>query len=203
VVRPARGILSWGVVVALGLSSAPGPAAAQERPDADTGGVAAPEPPAPAPTWTFSAGIGQTYGGLGAAAEYYLADGRVSLGLGAGRIPDGAGFGVTGRAFFGPPRTRGWIEGSISLLGQETEGGLFGPVTDRRDFIGPGVSGGLRLMPASGLTLTLGGGAGYARGRTLPMIHLGAGWTTLKSPQRTSASGRTGPVGVGAWACSL
>jgi len=178
--RLACGTPSWLMFVALALLLLGLPAASQERPDAEAGGFVDPEPCPPAPHRTYSLGLGQTYGGVGGAIEFYLGDGRASLGFGAGRVVEGAGFGLTARGFFGPQRTRGWAEGSISLLAQELEGGIFGPVTERRNLIGPGVAGGLRLIPKAGLTFTLGAGAGRARGRTIPMVNLGVGWTTPK-----------------------
>jgi hypothetical protein len=178
--RPVHGIPPWIMFVSLGFLVPALPGSAQVGPEGSAEEAEEPEPGPPGLNWTFSAGLGQTYGGVGGALEFYLADARASLGLGAGRLPDGPGFGMTARVFFGSPRTRGWVETSVSLLNQETEGGFFGPVTEKRDLIGPGVAGGLRLMPTAGLTLTLGAGAGYAGGRTIPMINLGVGWSTLR-----------------------
>jgi hypothetical protein len=133
------------------------------------------------PAVTLTGGLGNTLGGLGAGAEYYLAGSRVSLSAGLGYWPSenlcdqgtlsGAG---AARGFVGR-RHRGFIELSYSLL--QITCFLSGGDIDR-DY-GPGVALGYRYTGADGLTFTAAGGVGDVPGQfgTEPIILLSLGYT--------------------------
>ena len=134
------------------------------------------------PVVTLIGGLGNVLGGLGAGAEYYVANGRVSLGAGLGYWPgaslcDQGTFSGAGalRAFLGGRRHRAVLEASYSLLQVSC---TFGSDEIDRHY-GPGISLGYRYTGSDGFTFTagVGVGEGAAEAGAEPIILLGLGYT--------------------------
>jgi len=133
------------------------------------------------PVVALTGGLGNVLGGLGAAAEYYLAGSRISLSAGLGYWPSenlcergtfsGAG---AARAFIGN-RHRGFVEASYSLL--QITCFIATDEIDRQ--YGPGLSAGYRYTGSDGFTFTAGVGVGDVPGEfgTEVMVLLGLGYT--------------------------
>ena len=133
------------------------------------------------PHVALTGGLGNVLGGLGAAAEYYLAGARLSASGGLGYWPGGScsegtfsGAGAL-RGFAGGRRHRAFLELSYSLLAISCP--VFGDETERH--YGPGVSLGYRYTGMDGFTFTAGAGIGDVPGDfgTEALILLALGYT--------------------------
>jgi hypothetical protein len=145
---------------------------------------AAPQAPPSQPSVSIHVGFGNHYGWLGTAGEAYLLRGRVSAFAGIGIMPRElfnnfpttlAGSG--GLRYYVPlsgSRHRGFADLSVSLLEVSRALVIGAPVS--HDY-GPGLSIGYSYVAGSGLTVTAGAGLGRANDGTLPVLHLGIGWT--------------------------
>jgi hypothetical protein len=136
------------------------------------------------PSLSIHVGFGNHYGWVGTAGEAYLLPGRLSAFAGIGVMPRelfndfpttvaGAG----GLRYYVPlrdSRHRAFADLSVSLLQLSRPAMIGAPVN--QDY-GPGFSIGYSYVAASGLTVTGGAGAGRANDSTVPVLHLGIGWT--------------------------
>jgi hypothetical protein len=141
---------------------------------------------------TVLAGFGTSLGGLGAGAEAYFADSRMSAFAGAGYVvptQDGrgaSGLGLAGgmRMYTGGRRHRAYVEASVSPVAVEVapEGsGLEGQNLS----YGPGASLGYQFVGVGGATFAASLGVGYAlssasgvdSGRVQVLSTMGLGYT--------------------------
>lgn len=142
------------------------------------------------PRLAVSAGLGNTFGGLGATVEAFLAEARVSIVGGAGWVPSGFGFGDAGghasyalalRGFLGKSRLRGYAEAAWSSYGRTTtHDGIFGEAVDSEIHYGLGLSGGLHVLIPGGFSMIAGLGKFTSTeqpGETGTVLNVGLGLT--------------------------
>lgn len=138
---------------------------------------------------SLTAGLGNSYGWVGAKGERSPANGRHALFLGVGVTPEldpGDPSGITlaagARAYTGGVRHRAFVELSVSQIGLETQYAGFTVVEGHRRY-GPGAQLGYQYAALGGFTFELSGGAGYAVGtceglqRWQALLGLGIGYT--------------------------
>jgi hypothetical protein len=123
-----------------------------------------------APTVSMTGGLGNSTGGLGLQGEYYFAQGRASLFLGAGywpssqdgarRHPGSAAGALGGRVFTSGFTHRALLEASVSEIGWEQS--AEGSKTKR--LYGPGLQVGYQHVAKGGFTFLVSGGVAYALG---------------------------------------
>jgi hypothetical protein len=134
------------------------------------------------------AGAGSTFGGIGALAEFFVADGRVSMIGGVGYFagqsdddPAGVAGSLGARAYVGAERHRGFVEAAYSQLA--TDAVRDGESTPIARLWGPAAQVGYLFTAASGLTGSIGAGVGYAvqegvvASRWKPVVSAGVGYT--------------------------
>lgn len=134
----------------------------------------------------ITAGLGNTFGGLGATAEVFLADARASVVVGGGYlvglfVPGGGAYAFAARGFWGGENHRVLLEGSWTVLAS-TESFVLGlPGSgDSEHHYGVGLSVGYRYTGDEGLTFLVAAGQGWARGEFHGIINIGIGFTVRK-----------------------
>jgi hypothetical protein len=122
-------------------------------------------------------GVGNSFGGMGGALEFFPQPGRLALLAGVGYFPSSSGVGA---AFAGGMRvyTRGsrhqaYVEGGVAPLALSR-----GPFGDHLRY-GPAFSLGYRYTGSGGFSVLLAGGAGWAPSlqATEPVLNLGFGYS--------------------------
>lgn len=132
---------------------------------------------------TITAGLGNTFGWLGAAGEYYLMDGHASAVIGLGYWPfedyRGIAYAAALRRYIGGRKHRLFVEGSWSgVYKSERYDPSAGTIRTDTHY-GPGASVGYQYTAGSGFTFIVGGGAGWEpEFRDIStIITLGVGYT--------------------------
>ncbi len=180
-----KGKAGFAVVAAGGLLIGTSAVTHAQESDLPTAG-----PTTPArPRFGLTVGVGGIHGWLGANAEYFFLNGRMSAAVGAGRagVADEdtgdrartAAFAAAIRGYLRDGKHQPFLEGSYSLLRLEWQrAGNGAPVDLDRDY-GPGLAVGYRYTATGGFTVTTALGAGWAVGadRFVDTFHLGLGYT--------------------------
>jgi hypothetical protein len=122
-------------------------------------------------------GVGNSFGGMGGALEFFPQSGRLALLAGVGYFPSSSGVGAAFaggvRVYTRGPRHQAYVEGGVAPLALSR-----GPFEDHLRY-GPAFSLGYRYTGSGGFSVLLAGGAGWAPSIEAiePVLNLGLGYT--------------------------